>query len=299
MMSDLTDYIKSSDFQSLELIVNDPVSATYVGQDDQIIYSFVREAKSQIANQRIKFLNTDKIIIGKVIDLPDTTISVNDFYSRVAGVYLTPQVWEEIYVKSCTSVLKRKLVTFSIAEIQSDVTPVIVNPGTLYANTNKTFTYQFEAGDSNNNPITFSLLTSLPEAQLTSDGKLSFKSDKVNIYKFTVVATNGYSSVSLLVTVRVNFETGAASARKSDYSIIAYPNLVVNNLNIELLMKNAGSVNLTLYDLQGRQVDIVAQGEYLVGKNTINYNASHLRSGTYVCRFKTDGFNQSIKIIKK
>lgn len=64
-------------------------------------------------------------------------------------------------------------------------------------------------------------------------------------------------------------------------------------------MKKNGLVNLTIYDLQGRQVEVITNAEYEAGKNTISYDASNLRSGTYVCRFIAPGFTKSIKIVKQ
>lgn len=296
LISDLSNLSSVSDFKSASVIVFDPVAVNYVGDDGKFFYSYTRESKLVINKAYLNFLGTNNKIVAIVKELPDTTIVINSFYTNIVKPIGSVDPW--IYVKSCTSTLKRKLITFSIADLQSDVAPVIVNPGTLVTYTNQIFTYQFEATDKNSNPIIFSLSDFLPEAQLTSAGKLTFKSAKVNTYKFTVIASNGLSSDSLPVTLRVDLDTDVENVTEPDYSIKTYPNPVVNNLNIEFLMKKAGSVNLTLYDTQGRQVDVVVQGEYEAGKNKIEYDASNLRTGTYICRFITDNFSKSSKFIK-
>lgn len=486
LISDLSDLVSVSDFKSVSVIVFDPISATYIGADDQIFYSYTREPKLSINKAYLDFLGTDKKVIAKVEDLSDTTIIFNDFYSVVAGLNLKPFQYN-IYVKTCTSVLKRKLITFSVedlavnlplafTQVPSDaevvsgntynfkvialdpentpivysmvsglggtinsttgqftflsdqvgdfpftvkasdgfysitttfnvkVTEIIVvkpleftktlpdetivaqttlfsfrfeasgpnqpltfsgadnyspdhftvslnqttgdftfishatvsgkfifkitvsdgvssistlaiiivkpasvntaptfitTPGTLMTYTNKTLDYQFEASDSEGDPLTFSILNSLPEAQLTSSGALTFVSANANTYTFTVVVSDGQASTSLVVSVKVDFNVAVETIIEPDYSISIYPNPVSDNTNIKISMKKRSKINLSIYDLQGRQIDLVANTEYEAGENTISYDASNLKSGAYICRLVAANFSKSIKIVKQ
>jgi hypothetical protein len=178
--------------------------------------------------------------------------------------------------------------------------PTFVNPpGTLVAYINKTFSYQFEATDKDGDRITFSILNSLPEAQLTSDGKLTFKSDKVNTYRFTVVASDGKATTNLAVAIKVDLVDDVEEVVVPDYSVSIYPNPVVDNMNIKVVSKNNTSINMTIYDIQGRAMSTVIN-ECSVGDNTFNYEASTLKSGVYICKFVANNtVLQTIKIIKK
>ena len=125
IVSDLTGYINKNSFKSLSIIVYDPISSNYVKEDGSVIYSYTRDANCIATPGKLSFLNSDKKIQGKVTPLPDTTLIVNDFYSIVAGWHLQPQQ-SEVYVKSCTSVVKRQLITFSVADSIVNQKPVAV-----------------------------------------------------------------------------------------------------------------------------------------------------------------------------
>jgi|GEM_PF-2023786 len=387
LISDLSDLSSAADFKSASVVIFDPISANYVGADGQSFYSYTRESKLVINQAYLSFVGTTQKIIAKIKDLPDTTIVSNDFYSVVAGLNLKP-FQENIYVKSCTSTLKRKLITYSIADVKSDTPPVFSNPiaknvsiyrgsimmyqfrandeensplvysitsgsgATILPNigsfnfpaftvgdfpftitasdgffsvsqsfvitvkentapvfgnfpyplkayVGQEFTYQFEATDKEGQKLTFSLAHSLAEAQMSSDGLLTFKSSKTGTFQFTIIVSDGLLATTAGVRVWVDIYDVVETVIAPEYAISIYPNPVSANTSIELLMPKSGLVTLTIYDLQGRQVEVITRNEYEVGKNTITYDASNLRSGTYVCRFITADFSKSIKIIKQ
>lgn len=175
----------------------------------------------------------------------------------------------------------------------------VTTPGTLATYTNKVLDYQFEANDFEGDSLTFSILDSLPEASLTSNGKLTFMSANAGTYTFTVVVSDGQASTSLVVSVKVDFNVAVETIIEPDYSISIYPNPVSDNTNIKISMKKRSKINLSIYDLQGRQIDLVANTEYEAGENTISYDASNLKSGAYICRLVAANFSKSIKIVKQ
>jgi hypothetical protein len=118
LLTDLTDYISAPDFQSLEILIQDPVSSEYIGQDGQVLYSYEREPATWLNEGFIKYPGTDKRIYGKVVNLPDTTVVCKNFYSYPISFFLTP-VQYEIYISKCTSVIRRFLITFDVADIVS------------------------------------------------------------------------------------------------------------------------------------------------------------------------------------
>jgi len=86
-----------------------------------------------VAGSSVRMIGTNKYIVGKVQDLPDTTIVLENFFSTMISYALTPKRAEIIFINSCTSVLKRKLVTFSISDLFDAVSNIEVPEYTLKA----------------------------------------------------------------------------------------------------------------------------------------------------------------------
>ena len=45
--------------------------------------------------------------------------------------------------------------------------------------------------------------------------------------------------------------------------------------------------NIAVYDMNGRQVEVLTKGTLQAGRHTVNFNASGLASGIYMCRLTT------------
>ncbi len=184
----------------------------------------------------------------------------------------------------------------------ANTAPVFVAPpASLTVYVNETLTHPFFAYDAENDQVTFSILSPLAEAQISSNGILTFKSSKVDTFDLTIVVSDGKLSTNLLVTIRVDLKVGIDDVFESEYSIKAYPNPVATNLNIEFILKKRCLINIALYDLQGRQITLINQADYEIGQNTIDYDTSQLRGGVYILRLTSakENFTKSIKIIKQ
>ena len=203
LVSDLTDLSSSADFKSASIVVFDPISVNYVGADNQSFYSYNRESTLKVEKAYINFVGTGKKIIAKVIDLADTTIVTNDFYSVVAGINLIPRV-DNIYVKSCTSVLKRKLITFSVADLQTNTAPVFTQvPSVIPAKINESVNFTFKATDAENNPIVYGM-TNVAGASINPlTGLFQYQASQVGTYSFTVSASDGIETISTNFTITV------------------------------------------------------------------------------------------------
>jgi len=118
LIADLSDRVTLNNFESLSLIVFDPVAATYVAPDGHVYSNYTRAPSLKVEDAYIVVPGTDKIIRGKVVNLPDTTIVEQDFYSRRAG--WAEKIWNyNRFIKTGTSVLSRKMITFSINDLIS------------------------------------------------------------------------------------------------------------------------------------------------------------------------------------
>ncbi len=70
-----------------------------------------------------------------------------------------------------------------------------------------------------------------------------------------------------------------------------YPNPFNPITTIYYSVKEPGFVSLKLYDLLGREVATLVSENKIEGSYTINFNASNLSSGIYVCRMKVNEFS--------
>lgn len=290
----ITDLSSINDLKSLSVIVYDPISASYIGQNDEVLYSYQREATCRVNSASINLLTAGKNIVAKVIDLPDTTFVFNDFYGfLVAGHFGITNG----HVKSCTSVLKRKLITFTIEE---NPAPVFINPpSSLQAYTNKSLSYQFEASDANGSQITYKILNPLSGVSISSSGLMNLKLAHVGTYKFTVVASNSLASTNKAVSVIVDLDTATDDIPVGVASLNIFPNPLVNSATVEFTLPKEGIARIEVFNSIGQSVGTVTNKTYDAGKQTIDYDASELRSGVYIFRFISGSFTKSLKVVKQ
>lgn len=207
LIEDLTTYVNASDFNSLELLVVDPISATYIAPDNSVIYSYTRNANSTVNEAYVKFLGTFKRIVGVVTDLPDTTIITSNFNSLPAGYHVNPQSFPTP-IKTCTSVLKRKKITFSIADTINFSNPPYFTSkpsDTLRVKPGNQLTYQFKAEDPDKDLLKYSLSPLDPDAQIDSlSGLFQYQSLASGVKQFEAIVTDGINNIISNFTVVCN-----------------------------------------------------------------------------------------------
>ncbi|NCT54785.1 T9SS type A sorting domain-containing protein [Candidatus Falkowbacteria bacterium] len=298
IVSDVTPLVAAKDFKSLSVVVFEPVSAAYYDASNRLMYGYERAPTAQVDNAFLSFLGTDKKIQAKVKDLADTTFVFNDFYAFRIGVNLNPKTWGSVLVKNHISKVKRKLITFSIAD---DNAPVFVNypQDTLITHTNKELNFTFTATDADNNSLIFFLDKPIPEVSLLADGQFTFLSDKIGVYNFTVGVSDGINIVLREVIVRVDLSNSLKDIKTDIYKLSFFPNPLQEQGRASFFLPQRSAVNLNLYDVSGRLIDSIASQEYEAGQQEVFYDASRLPSGVYLVHFKTKGFFQSFKIIKQ
>jgi hypothetical protein len=76
-----------------------------------------------------------------------------------------------------------------------------------------------------------------------------------------------------------------------------YPNPFNSTTTIRYDVKQTGVVQLTVFDLLGREVAKLASGPHLAGSYTITWNAADLPSGIYLCVMKGRDFSQTRKVM--
>lgn len=73
-----------------------------------------------------------------------------------------------------------------------------------------------------------------------------------------------------------------------------YPNPFNPVTTIPYQLSEAGAVTLILYDLQGREVATLVDGEMPAGHHTVQWSAAQVANGTYFCRL-TSGARQAVR----
>ena len=76
-----------------------------------------------------------------------------------------------------------------------------------------------------------------------------------------------------------------------------YPNPATTEVNIELKLRHAGEVEISLFDSSGSLVDHINKGAFGNGAYLFNYRPNNLAPGIYVIRASSNQFNVNKKLI--
>ncbi|HEX3072967.1 MAG TPA: T9SS type A sorting domain-containing protein, partial [Ignavibacteriales bacterium] len=76
-----------------------------------------------------------------------------------------------------------------------------------------------------------------------------------------------------------------------------YPNPFNPATTINFAVPKAGNVKITVYDMLGREVEILTNKEYSLGVHKIEWNASRYSSGVYFYRLESAGFSLAKKML--
>lgn len=104
---------------------------------------------------------------------------------------------------------------------------------------------------------------------------------------------NGYDYVKQLTAadpnmepVGINIGVGVPDAFMLNQN---YPNPFNPSTTIEYQVSRPGNVAIRVYDIQGRMVDTLVDGDHATGLHAVQWNASSLASGTYFYRIEAAG----------
>ncbi|MEM8484967.1 MAG: DUF4331 family protein [Bacteroidota bacterium] len=104
---------------------------------------------------------------------------------------------------------------------------------------------------------------------------------------------NGYDYVKQLTAadpnmepVGINIGVGVPDAFMLNQN---YPNPFNPSTTIEYQVSRPGNVAIRVYDIQGRMVDTLVDGDHATGLHSVQWNAASLASGTYFYRIEAAG----------
>lgn len=101
--------------------------------------------------------------------------------------------------------------------------------------------------------------------------------------------------------VKVEFTTGVATETPATYGLSQnYPNPFNPSTDIQFSLAKAGTVSLKVYDMLGREVATLANGEFVAGVHHVMFNATTLPSGAYFYALKAGNFSamKSMMLVK-
>jgi hypothetical protein len=105
----------------------------------------------------------------------------------------------------------------------------------------------------------------------------------------------GETNVSKMDNSALNKST--AEELPTEYSVSNYPNPFNPTTTISYQLPKAGFVTIKVYDMIGREVAVLVNGNKSAGYYTVEFDATDLTSGIYVYSFQTEGYSQSGKML--
>ncbi len=79
-----------------------------------------------------------------------------------------------------------------------------------------------------------------------------------------------------------------------------YPNPFNPSTSIEFSLKNRQNISLSVYDILGRKISVLAHGEFSQGNHRIHFDGKDLSSGIYIYTLSTQSgsLSKSMLLLK-
>ena len=109
------------------------------------------------------------------------------------------------------------------------------------------------------------------------------------------VIVSSLSGNEVLVTYN---ETGSDFVQPESYGLTKiYPNPFNPSTEVEFALSSDAHILLSVYDLNGRQVDTIFEGFQTSGLHSYRWNASELPSGVYYVKLQFENQVQTMKAV--
>jgi hypothetical protein len=187
------------------------------------------------------------------------------------------------------------------------------------ANTNDVDWYSFSISGNDNNAriVLSSLLKNFDIKLVDQNGNLLAKSVNFGANNDTIIY-NGLTAANYYVKVygkngsfspvdcySLFVETSSNPFRESDSQILSdimneltvFPNPVSESATIQFSLDKNSAVTIDLFDLQGRKVQSIVEGNYKVGDHQLMLQKKNLTAGVYFLQLKSDSGMTTQKLI--
>ena len=114
-------------------------------------------------------------------------------------------------------------------------------------------------------------------------------------FNFTKLPGDGFSAVNNWACTGWDDE---GSLEVSEYELYgAYPNPFNPTTTISFNLPEASQIALSVYDVNGRQVETLVEGWMNAGSHEVIFNAANFASGIYFCTLQAEGFTATKKLM--
>jgi len=123
-----------------------------------------------------------------------------------------------------------------------------------------------------------------------------------NVYPFNLQGIGSFATPQLYIET-MQFANAAATVAAIDNNhgsqsaCTAYPNPFTNKTSIHYNLTSEGEVNLSVYDMQGKEIRTIVNGNQLPGLYNQTFDGSGLNNGVYMYRLQTSSGVQTGKLI--
>ena len=99
------------------------------------------------------------------------------------------------------------------------------------------------------------------------------------------------------VYITPNNNVGINEITNSIQNTMLYPNPATQNTTLLFNLKSASEIKITLSDITGKEIMLVADEEMQKGNQQININTSKLSPGIYICKIRTENNERLMKLL--
>ncbi len=120
----------------------------------------------------------------------------------------------------------------------------------------------------------------------------------LDVDRGTIVGDKGIVLRTALASTPTSVPGNERVLMPEDFSLSQnYPNPFNGMTNFEYRIANRGFVSLKVFDILGREIATLVDGEKLPGVYRVQWNAANFASGVYFCRMQSGNFIQTRKVL--
>ncbi len=121
---------------------------------------------------------------------------------------------------------------------------------------------------------------------------------KIYACGFTFVGTNNCDFITVKLTGSLTGVNGTNNEIPDGFNLSQnYPNPFNPSTKISFSLPKASFVKMVVYDITGKEVEVLVNENMNAGSFEVDFNASKLTSGVYFYRITADGFTETNKMI--
>ena len=112
--------------------------------------------------------------------------------------------------------------------------------------------------------------------------------------------TAGDKSITTSLVLTADLSAGINNNVKDLVNLNIYPNPVAETINLQYVLLKSGNVKASIFDIQGKEVDVLIDENQMTGNFNNNFSVSKsVKSGVYFIKLSVDGKIMTQKMIIK